>query len=99
MFNELEKYVMRLTKHAITRARERGCQPLSLALIKQFGHGSRTAAGAKVWMANRRERDRILEALKAAQHDFEKPDPLYFVEAEDGAVVTVGRRTKPVRHR
>lgn len=90
---------MRLTKHAKTRARERGCQSLSLELIKRFGHDARTAVGAKVWMANRRERGRILDALKAVQHDFEKPDPLYFVESEDGAVVTVGRRTKAIRNR
>ena len=90
---------MRITKRAKSRGRERGCQSLSLELIKRFGHDARTAGGAKVWMANRRERGRILDALKAAQHDFEKLDPLYFVEAEDGEVVTVGRRTKPVRRR
>jgi len=90
---------MQPTKHAKTRARERGCQTLSLELIKRFGHGARTTAGAKVWLANKRERGMILEALKAAQHDFEKPDPLYFVEATDGAVVTVGRRTKAIRCR
>ena len=90
---------MRLTKHAKTRARERGCQPLSLELIKRFGHDTRTTAGAKIWLANKRERGMILEALKAAQHDFERQDPLYFVEAPDGAVLTVGRRTKAVRRR
>ena len=90
---------MRLTEHAKVRVRERGCQSLSLELIKEFGHDSRGTAGAKVWIANKRERRKILEALKAVQRDFEKPDPLYFVEAPDGAVVTVGRRTKTVWRR
>ena len=90
---------MRLTRHAKLRARERGCQPLSLELIKHFGRSERTPGGARVWIANRQQRRRILEALKAVQHDFEKPDPPYFVESSDGAVITAGRRTQKIHRR
>ncbi len=90
---------MRLTRHARLRVRERGCQLLSLALIKRFGQSKRAPGGAKVWIANRRERRRILEALKAVLRDFEKPDPPYFVESSDGAVITTGRRTQKIHRR
>jgi hypothetical protein len=90
---------MRLTTHAKSRVRARGCNALSLELIRRFGHGARTSSGAWVWIANKRERGLILDTLKAAQRDFEKQDPPYFVEAADGAVVTVGRRTRKIRRR
>ncbi len=69
---------MRLTRQAKLRSRERGCQLLSVTLIKRFGQSQRAPGGARVWMANRRERGRIREALKAVLRDFEKPDPPYF---------------------
>ena len=90
---------MRLTRHAKLRARERGCQLLSLELIKHFGQFERAPGSAKGWIANRQQRRRILEALKAMQYDFEKPDPLYFIESSDGAVVTIGRRTRKINRR
>ena len=88
---------MRLSKHAISRMRTRGCNLLSLDLIRRFGHRVRTSAGAWLWIANRRERQRIQKVLKAAQRELEKRDPLYFVESADGAVVTVGRRSRRIR--
>lgn len=90
---------MRLTKHAKLRARERGCQPLSLELIKRFGRSERAPGGARVWIANRQQRRQILEELKAIQHTFEKPDPPYFVESSNGEVITVGRRTQKIHRR
>ncbi len=80
---------MRLSKHADVRGRERGVEILSLLLIKCFGHPVKGADGSEVWIANKRERKEILKQCKAAQRNFERPDPPYFVEASDSTVITV----------
>ena len=100
---------MRLSKHAEERGRARGVEVFSLVLIKRFGHSERSVGGAKIWIANGRERKEILRQagvgqlsrrqLKAVQRNFERPDPLYFVESSDGTVITIGRRTRKIRRR
>ena len=101
---------MRFTKHAEARRRARGVKRLSLELIRCFGHWERSVDGAKVWIANKRERKEILKQLKAVrkeilkqlkavQRNFEGSDPLYFVEASCGSVITTGRRTRRIRRR
>lgn len=100
---------MQLSKHAEDRAQARGVEIYSLILIRRFGHSERVSGGAKVWIANERERREILRQargrqlsrrkLQAVQRNFERPDPLYFVESFDGIVITIGRRTRKIRRR
>ena len=117
--NTLGGYTMRLTRHAEARVRARGVNIRSLELIKRFGHHKRSVAGAKVRIANKRERKKILKVVritimacemqnakrkelkqwKAVRRNFERSDPLYFVEASCGSVITTGRRTRRIRRR
>ena len=99
---------MRLTKHAEARRRARGVNIHSLELIRCFGHVVRDKHGAKVCIANKRARKEILKRsketlkqkqLKAVRRNFEGSDPLYFVEASDGTVITTGYRTRKIRRR
>ncbi len=100
---------MRLSEHAEARGRSRGVEISSLILIKRFGHSVRVAGGAKVWIANERERREILRharaeqlskrQVKAVQRNFERTAPPYFVEASDGTVITTGRRTRKIHRR
>lgn len=90
---------MRLSKHAEARSQSRGIKDLSLDLIKRFGHPIKSRDDSEIWIANKRARREILRLIKAVRRNFERPHPLYFVEASDGTVITAGRRTRKIRRR
>ena len=90
---------MQLSKHAESRRRSRGMRDLSLVLIQRFGHSYKSHENSDIWIANKRERRKILKFIKAMQQDFEQSDPPYVVVAANGTVVTTGYRTQKIHRR
>ena len=87
---------MRLSQHAESRSQSHRIEDFSIMLIKRFGHSVKSRDDSEIWMANRRERREILRQIKAVQRNFERTHPPYFVEASDGTVTTVARRTRKI---
>ena len=90
---------MRLSKHAESRCRSRSIEDLSILLVKRFGHSVKSRDNSEIWIANKRARREILKLVKAVQQNFERTDPLYAVVAEDGTVITTGRRTRKIHRK
>lgn len=87
------------TRHAMTRAQQRGIPPLIVEWLLEFG--ARTpSVGADIVYFDKRSR----EALRryAGRQALAKLDGLldvYAVVANDGQVLTLGHRTKRIRSR
>ena len=93
-----ERDDMQLTKHAQTRMQQRGIPKSVLDLLDVHGrHVERGKRGAIVYF-DKRARERIRRNTPRAE--FARIEPklhTYFVEGDDGSIITVGYRLKPVR--
>ncbi len=87
-----------LTTHAAQRLRQRGIPPAALDVLEDFGHVHHDHHGAEILYMDHRARRAARRALgDDAWRQAERLMNVYAVVA-DGCVVTVGHRTRRVRH-
>lgn len=88
-----------LTEHAQERMMQRAVNDVVLDLILELGETYQDYGGATyVLLKNRHARKRIARKLKQAANKLERRDGLFAVEAEDGAIVTVGHAHSRHKH-
>jgi len=89
---------MQLTKHARIRMQQRAITRSILDLLDAYGrYIERGKAGAIVYF-DKRARELIKKNIP--QKEFVRIEPklsAYFVEADDGSIITVGYRYKHIR--
>ncbi|WP_454737186.1 hypothetical protein [Cupriavidus necator] len=86
-----------LTKHAVTRVRQRGIPPLIVDWLWDFGARVHNGTGAEVVWFDKGGRKRLMKAVGAQVVD-RLGDLLeaYIVVSADGVVVTAGWRTQRI---
>lgn len=86
-----------LTKHAATRAKQRGISPLVVDWLWRFGARTHDGRGAEVVWFDKASRKRLREAV-GAQVVGRLGDLLdaYLVVSVSGTIVTVGWRTQRI---
>lgn len=93
-----ERDDMQLTKHAQTRMQQRGISKSVMDLLETHGrYVERGKRGAIVYV-DKRARERIRRNTSPTEFArIEQKLHAYFVEGDDGSIITVGYRHKPVR--
>ena len=91
MINPISFY----TRHAHTRASQRGIPPLLVDWLLEFG-SRRPVSGAEIFYFDKQSRERLRRY--AGRQALSKLDQLLNVYAvvTDGRIVTLGRRTKRI---
>ena len=90
---------MNLSRHATSRMQQRAIPPLMVDLLVRYGREQPTRDGTVVFLDSR-GRQRVRQALVDALTRFDKLEDAYLIEANDtSTVVTVGHRTRRLRHR
>lgn len=88
----------RITEHAATRVRQRGVDPVVLDVLLAYGTGVHDHLGAEILVFDRKAFRRMERTLDAALvRRAESSRGLYAVRSMDGAVVTVGHRTRKLK--
>lgn len=85
------------TSHAQIRSQQRGIPPLVVDLLLQFGRREHDHRGAEIVYFDRRSRKRIESYAGGLISKLSEHLDSYAIVA-DGAVVTVGNRTKRINH-
>jgi hypothetical protein len=89
-----------LTQHAEVRMQQRGITPLILRSLLDYGATTHDHRGATIVYFDKRARSRLLrDSGRAGYRQVEKHLNAYAVVANDGSVVTVGRRNKRIPRR
>ncbi|MGE0580670.1 MAG: hypothetical protein AB7P31_00850 [Steroidobacteraceae bacterium] len=87
-----------LTAHAAARSRERGIPPLVIDWLQAYGAEQFDGQGARVRYFDRRSKRQLERDVgSAVVHKLNHWLNCYLVESNDGAVVTVGHRQRPIR--
>ena len=86
-----------LTQHAVTRMQQRGIKPHTVELLFRCGVEEYDHRGGTILYFDKQSRQRLrhqygVEAIKKIERQLDA----YAVIAENGAVVTVGHRTKRI---
>ena len=86
------------TAHAAARAQQRNVPPAIVELIERFGTCKRSSGADRMYF-DKAARQRLIQHFgKQGQSPILRWLNVYVVIADDGAVVTVGHRTKHFRH-
>lgn len=86
-----------LTQHAVTRMQQRGIKPQTVEMLFECGAKEHDHCGATILYFNKRARQRLRNQFGMEQFKkIERQLDAYAVIAGDGAVVTVGRRSKRI---
>ncbi len=88
---------MTLTHHASLRSRQRSIPPLVTDLLRSYGRTFRRQ-GADLYFLDKKGRQRAESYLGTAAGLLSRYLNAYFVEADDGAVITVGYRRRRFRN-
>ena len=87
-----------LTDHARKRLQQRGIQPRDVEAVMHFGTVSFDHRGARIFYFDKQSRRRL---VSAQGHDAERRREtlggVYVVVGNDGAIVTVGHRVRPIQ--
>ena len=91
--------IVQSTKHARTRAQQRGAQPLIVNFIRTHGARAYDHHGGVVRYLDKRARKALTKEFgPQVMQQWSKSLDLYLVEsATDGALITVGHRYKRIR--
>jgi hypothetical protein len=89
--------MVQMTQHAQARMQQRGITKLTLESLLDFGVTAHDHRGAEIVYFNKKARSQLLKASGRRHYQaIEKQLNAYAVVAEDGAVVTVGRRHRRI---
>ena len=91
MKNKINEQV-KLSKHAITRAQQRGIDIETISIIMTYGHYEYTRDGAKMWRMNKQEKRFARSDLGNAFIKIEKK--LGFIIIKNGIILTVAHQTR-----
>ncbi len=86
-----------LTQHAVTRMQQRGIKPYTVEMLFRCGAKEHDHRGGAILYFDKRARQRLREQYGVEKiNKFEPQLDAYAVIAENGAIVTVGHRTKRI---
>ena len=83
---------VKLSKHAVTRAQQRGIDIETISIIMTYGHYEYTRDGAKMWRMNKQEKRFARSDLGNAFIKIEKK--LGFIIIKNGIILTVAHQTR-----
>ena len=83
---------VKLSKHAISRAQQRGIDIETISIIMTYGHYEYTRDGAKMWRMNKQEKRFARSDLGNAFIKIEKK--LGFIIIKNGIILTVAHQTR-----
>ena len=83
---------VKLSKHAVTRAQQRGIDIQAISIIMTYGHYEYTRDGAKMWRMNKQEKRFARSDLGNAFIKIEKK--LGFIIVKNGIILTVAHQTR-----
>ena len=86
---------VKLSKHAVTRAQQRGIDIETISIIMTYGHYEYTRDGAKMWRMNKQEKRFARSDLGNAFIKIEKK--LGFIIIKDGVILTVAHQIRRFR--
>ena len=86
----------RLTHHAQARMRQRGISGATLEALLEFGSTAPAGGGCEIVFFDKRARARLAQASAVAAAEAERIAKSYVIVGSDGAVVTVGHRTRRI---
>ena len=87
-----------LTGHARARMQQRGIGAAALEALLDFGKVEHVAGGCEIVYFDKAARARLAKQSPCLARDTDRLTRTYAVLGSDGAVVTVGRRYRRVRH-
>ena len=87
-----------LTQHCEHRAAQRGLSSSAIELALKHGDVYEQKGGASVVKFTKRQRKALLKELKDLIRVLGKDKDIFVVVGDDGSLVTVGRRTRSIRH-
>lgn len=88
----------RMTEHCQQRAAQRGHLEPVVDLLLKYGDVLEQKGEASVVTLSKKQRNAIMKELKRCLQILGKQNDVYIVVAEDGSLMTIGRRTQTIRH-
>jgi len=85
---------MEITQHALARMQQRGIRQDDVECLLRYGRVEYDHHGGRVLFLDRQARDQLGARTRRSEKD--RIRGLYAVVATDGAVVTVGHRTRRI---
>ena len=90
---------MQLTHHAQARMQQRGIDSTVLDYLDEFGCYLEQGNKGSIVYFNKRAKALMRKELSRREFaKIERKLKAYYVISNEGAVITVGHRTKPIRH-
>lgn len=85
-----------LTRHAQARMQQRGISAATLDALLDFGRTARAGSGCEIVFFDKRARERLARAGVIPASEAERICRSYAIVESDGAVITVGHRTRRI---
>lgn len=89
----------RLTHHAVVRSQQRGIAPAAIEALLEYGTEHHDHRGAVIVMLDRSATRKLTRARRMSGAAADALRGLYAVVTTDGAVRTVGHRTRRLQRR
>jgi len=86
---------MEITQHALARMQQRGIRPDDVECLLRYGRVEYDHHGGRVLFLDRQARDQLGARTRRSESD--RLRGLYAIVASDGAVLTVGHRTRRIK--
>lgn len=87
---------MNTTNHAVQRMQQRAIPELAIALLQLYGC-SEPSAGDNIRFFDKSTRRQVARAVRELASDLDRLGDMYFVESNEGAVITAGHRTAAIK--
>ena len=84
------------TTHARARMQQRGISAAAIDLLLSYGRTSHDHHGGEIFFFDKRTRERLASIVPAAAREAARLARTYLIVASDGAVLTVGHRTRRI---
>ena len=90
---------MQLTSHAEKRMQQRGIDMTLLGYLDEFGCFVEKGSKGSIVFFDKRAKNLLKKELSRREFArMERKLNAYYIVSNDGAVITVGHRTRPIRH-